>query len=85
MCHRRASDTCCENHGENGTHSLSNHQFGIANLLNNVRPLMITSADFDGKVIKKSNVSGTNPTAKSLKESGNKHIILLKDNLIGRQ
>merc|ERR1739836_111672 len=35
---------CHRGHLENGQHSLTNHQYGVANLLNNVRPLMITSA-----------------------------------------
>ena len=53
LCHRRASDGCCENHAENGAHSLSNHRFSVANLVNNIRPVMITSADLEVNGISK--------------------------------
>ena len=47
FCHRPHSERCCGSHLENGQHSLTNHQFGVANLINNVRPLMITSAELE--------------------------------------
>jgi hypothetical protein len=44
LCRRQSSESCCSNHGENGQHSLMNHQHGIGSLLGNIRPVMISTA-----------------------------------------
>ena len=71
MCHHRASESCCENHTENGTHALSNHQYSIANLVNNIRPMMITSAELEDNGMNKKTACQKTQVENSLKVSGN--------------
>ena len=71
MCHRRAAESCCENHTENGGHALSNHQYSVANLVNNIRPMMITSAELEVNGMNKKNACQKTQVENSLKVSGN--------------
>ena len=74
FCHRPHSEQCCGGHLENGQHSLTNHQFGVANLINNVRPLMITSTELDKSPEISKIATGTNNACQNvINQQGNQH------------
>lgn len=80
LCRRPASERCCGSHLENGQHSLTNHQYGVANLLNNVRPLMITSTELDKNAhgVSKNTTTTNNMNQNLLNQKGNHHDFLMK-------